>query len=239
MLWLGKKGRVLINILLAVIIILFYIMVVTPTANTAVSILYKTPIYRGHAKSVIAIECAVDWNAAAMPELLDVLKQKDVRVTFFVSGKWAVENNELVKRIVDEGHELGTMGYYTMNSIESETLEVDIKSSLEAISRYAGVMPQLYYSGSRDIKASSKAANNLGLTHVLCTVDLLSARGDAADMVERALEKPIDGSILLIQPTATALKALPVCIDALRQKGYTISTVSDAIGENIEKEYHI
>lgn len=239
MLWLGNKGRALINILLALIIMLFYIMVITPAANTAVSILYKAPIYRGRAKSVIAIECAVDWNAAAMPEILDILKQKDVRVTFFVSGKWAAENDVLLKRIVSEGHELGTMGYYTMNSIEGETLELDIKSSLEIINRYAGVMPKLYYSGNRDIKASSKAANNLGLTHVLCTVDLLSARGDATDMIERALEKPIDGSILLIQPTAAALKALPVCIDALKQKGYTISTVSNAIGENIEKEYRV
>src|SRR5690554_5685900 len=43
--------------------------------------------------------------------ILDVLKEKDVRGTFFVLGENAQENPELMRRIYEDGHEVANHGY--------------------------------------------------------------------------------------------------------------------------------
>jgi peptidoglycan/xylan/chitin deacetylase (PgdA/CDA1 family) len=45
------------------------------------------------------------------PKILSLLKQADVRATFFLEGRWAERAPELVRRIQDEGHEIGNHGY--------------------------------------------------------------------------------------------------------------------------------
>ncbi|MDE6608589.1 MAG: polysaccharide deacetylase family protein [Lachnospiraceae bacterium] len=44
-------------------------------------------------------------------EILDILKEYDVKATFFVVGKEGEKYEELYKRIVEEGHTLGMHSY--------------------------------------------------------------------------------------------------------------------------------
>lgn len=228
--WLPKRGRALVNFALAIMMVVLYIAITTPQAKSAISELYNNPVYRGHKKGVVALECAVSWNAEALPAMLDTLKAQEVAITFHVSGEWAQENQELLRRMVREGHEIGTMGASPQQDGGADAVTEDVERSIAYIHQLCGVKPVLYYSGARDVAASSRAAARLGLTHVLCTVDLLSGRGSAENILLRALDKPFDGSIILIQPTAEAAKALPACINGLRQQGYRITTVGDALG---------
>ena len=237
--WLYKKGRTIVNILLAALMVALYIATTTPVAQSAMSELYNSPVYRGYGKGVIALECAVSWNAAAMPELLSILKERGIKITFFVSGEWAQSNKELLVQIVQDGHEIGTMGQLPMRDGNPEEVLADVARSVEAIQTVSGVEPKLYYSGMRRLSSSTRAANRLGLTHVLCTVDLLSGRGKAEDILLRALDAPFDGSILLIQPTAEAVKALPACISGLEQRGFRIVPVTETLGEHTQKEVRV
>lgn len=232
--WFGinQKERASINVLLSILIVLLYFATSTPTAQLAMSSLYSNPIYRGHEKHTVALECAVSWNAAALPDMLKVLKERNVKITFFVSGEWAKENEELLKQMASDGHEIGTMGYSPMLDGSTEQVVADLHESVSIIESATFVKPQLYYSGTRDCNTSSRAADQTGLEHVLCTVDLLSGRGDAADILSRALDRPFDGSILLMQPTANAVQALPALIEGLTQQGYRITTVSGALGKD-------
>ncbi len=237
--WLYKKGRTIVNILLTALMVALYIATTTPVAQSAMSELYNSPVYRGHGKGVIALECAVSWNAKALPELLSLLKERGVKITFFVSGDWAQNNKELLVQIAQDGHEIGTMGQLPMRDGSPEEVVADIARSVEAIQAVSGVEPKLYYSGMRRLNSSTRAANRLGLTHVLCTVDLLSGRGKAEDILLRALDAPFDGSILLIQPTAEAVKALPACISGLEQRGFRIVPVTETLGEHTQKEVRV
>ena len=233
------KGRAFVNVLLAALMAMLYFTTATPIAQSVMGALYNSPVYRGHKKGVIAVECAVNWNAAAIPNLLATLKEKNIHITFVVSGAWAQQNPELLVQMVQEGHEIGTMGQNPMQDGSADVVAADIKESLQIINTVAGIRPKLYYSGVRRVANSTRAANKLGLTHVLCTVDLLSGRGDSADILSRALDKPFDGSILLIQPTAEAAKALPACIEGLQQQGFRIGTISETLGEQSQKEVRI
>ncbi|MDL2258296.1 polysaccharide deacetylase family protein [Eubacteriales bacterium OttesenSCG-928-K08] len=226
----NQKGRALTNALLATLIVVLYIAISTPTAQSAMSELYNSPVYRGHAEDTLALECAVSWNADALPDMLDLLKDQNVKITFMVSGDWAKENSGLLNKMVQNGHEIGTMGMTPFFDGDRDALVKDIEKSIEVIHAACGVRPELYYSGTRKVSSSTKAAGRVGLVHVMCTVDLLSGRGDAQDILSRALDRPFDGSILLIQPTMEAFKALPACLDGLRQQGYKIGTVSQALG---------
>ncbi len=237
--WLYGKGRTIVNILLTALMIALYIATTTPVAQSAMSELYNSPVYRGYQEGVVGMECAVSWNAKALPEFLKVLKEKGIRITFFVSGEWAQENKELLVQMAQDGHEIGTMGQLPMRDGDPDEITADIARSVDVIKTVSGVEPKLYYSGTRRLSSSTRAANKLGLTHVLCTVDLLSGRGKAQDILLRALDAPFDGSILLIQPTAEAVKALPACISGLEQRGFRIVPVTETLGEHIQKEVRV
>lgn len=63
------------------------------------------------------------------PQILDTLKEKDVKATFFVIGSYAKSHPELVKRAYDEGHTIGLHSYThkksMFNSLEAFKEEVD------------------------------------------------------------------------------------------------------------------
>ena len=53
----------------------------------------------------------------ATAKILDILKEEDVKATFFVVGKHVKEHPELVKREYDEGHYIANHGYNHNNKI--------------------------------------------------------------------------------------------------------------------------
>ena len=220
-----KAGQAATNLLLILLIVLLYIGTAQPRAISVMA-----PVYRGSAKDAVALQFAVSWNAAALPAILDTLKAQDTRVTFAVSGSWAKENPALARRMVEEGHELATMGYAPEMDGKLSWVQEDVEASLLAIESAGGVRPALYYSGGRGVSVSGRAAKKLGLTQVLCTVDLLCARGSAEDIVNRVSDAPIPGSIMLLQPTSAAAEALERVLLALQEKGIRPATTSEVLG---------
>src|SRR5436305_10351705 len=51
-------------------------------------------------------------NPNATPPILDALKDRGVKATFFILGRHAEQWPELVRRIADEGHAIGNHGYF-------------------------------------------------------------------------------------------------------------------------------
>ncbi|MEA4969571.1 MAG: polysaccharide deacetylase family protein [Candidatus Pelethousia sp.] len=220
-----KAGQAVTNLLLILLIALLYIGTAEPQAISV-----SAPVYRGSAQDAVALQFAVSWNAAALPAILDTLKAQGARATFAVSGSWAKENPALARRMAEEGHELATMGYAPEQDGKLSWVQADLAASVEAIEAAAGVRPALYYSGERGVSVSARAAKKLGLTQVLCTVDLLCARGEAEDIVKRVSDAPIPGSIMLLQPTGAAAEALERVLLALQEKGIRPTTTSQVLG---------
>jgi peptidoglycan-N-acetylglucosamine deacetylase len=46
-------------------------------------------------------------HATSTPRILDVLAEHDARATFFMIGEYVTGNEEIVRRLIDEGHEVG------------------------------------------------------------------------------------------------------------------------------------
>ena len=225
----GVVGRQMVNILLACLILLLYVVTSHPNVQSVMGTLYAGPVYRGQGDGKAALYLAVEWDAAALESILDALKESGTHVTFCVSGTWAKDNPELLRRIAADGHEIGTMGMDPGSDGDLPFVMEDIEASVSAIKNGCGVTALFYYSGTRSVTNSTRAAQALDLVHILCTVDLLCARGDETDILARALDHPFDGTILLMQPTAAAARALPQIIASLKQNGLEVVPVGDVV----------
>jgi polysaccharide deacetylase family protein (PEP-CTERM system associated) len=75
--------------------------------------------------------------------VLDILSTHDTRATFFVVGELAMEYPELVRRLVEMGHEVGTHGrtHRPLNTLSREEFAEEIDESLSAIESACGVRP--------------------------------------------------------------------------------------------------
>ncbi len=81
-----------------------------------------------------------------IPALLRLLSRQGVRATFFVPGFTAECYPDVVRAIVDAGHEIGHHGYLheQMQGIDSDTEAQYIDRGLEALFKVAGITPVGY-----------------------------------------------------------------------------------------------
>lgn len=219
-----------VNVFILLMIVLLYVVTGTSLGDDAIAALNPVrTVYKGAEQGAVALECVVNWDAAAVSDMLDILKDYDANITFFVGGQWARENADLVMRMAEEGHEVGSAGYAPLFDGDLALVKTDVELSAEVLAAITGQNTDYYHSGFREKSVSARAAGSLGMTHVSCTSDLLCGRGDGADIALRASSAMFDGSILLIQPTAAALDALPAILQAIRDAGYEVSTVGKLI----------
>lgn len=81
-------------------------------------------------------------NVSVTPKVLDILKDEDVKASFFVIGKNVDSHPEIVKRAYDEGHFIANHGYDHNNSIlykNSESFINEIKKTDLAIGNAIGI----------------------------------------------------------------------------------------------------
>ena len=94
-----------------------------------------------------------EFGAVATPRILDMLRAFDIRATWFVPGHTADTFPDLVRRIADEGHEIGHHGYCHENpaslSLDEEKRVLD--KGIESIRRIIGRPPEGYRSPAADL----------------------------------------------------------------------------------------
>ena len=96
-----------------------------------------------------AITCNVDWGEDQIPKILDILKERDVKITFFVSGKWAEKNPKLLRRMYVEGHQIGSHGYghKLCSQISSQQVKEEMtKTEQASLRRRPGITTQKRWS---------------------------------------------------------------------------------------------
>jgi peptidoglycan-N-acetylglucosamine deacetylase len=80
------------------------------------------------------------------PRLLDRLKARDVRVTFFLLGRQVEKHPDIVRRIADEGHDVGHHSYTHGDPVTTSALELwrEARQASELLERLVGRPPYLY-----------------------------------------------------------------------------------------------
>lgn len=78
-----------------------------------------------------------------VPHLLDLLSNSGVRTTFFVLGDLAEKHPKLIKRISDQGHELGSHGYShrPVGQFSRKEFKKELEKSIAIIEQLTGISP--------------------------------------------------------------------------------------------------
>jgi peptidoglycan-N-acetylglucosamine deacetylase len=164
------------------------------------------------------------------PKLLDLLREKGVKATFFVVGKRADEHPEVVRRCWEEGH-LVANHTWSHNSLfcflMPRRLRSEIERCTESIRHSCGFRPRFFRSpvGLRH-PLLAPYLRDAGLEYVswsIRTLDTFTANSSA--LAERILNKAKSGDIILLHDrlpggTNAMLEALPRVIDELRERGF-------------------
>ncbi|MCL6477024.1 MAG: polysaccharide deacetylase family protein [Peptococcaceae bacterium] len=197
----------------------------------AEQVFYNQPIYQGSPRfKEIAFTVNVFWGEEYIPQMLDILRQNNVKATFFLGGTWVKKYPELASRIAGEGHEIGSHGYshpHPDRLSKSENLR-EMQKAEDIIYRATGVRPRLFAPpyGERG-PSVLEAADDASYTTILWSIDTLDWQLPPPDVVvQRVTSRAHNGAIVLMHPTAPTVKALPEIIQKLKKEGYQLVTVS-------------
>ncbi|NLJ99338.1 MAG: polysaccharide deacetylase family protein [Tissierellia bacterium] len=221
-----------------ILIIIFIIIVASIYISTYSRIdeTFNTDIYyKGNVdEKVVTFACNVDWGNEHIPPMLEIFKDYDITITYFVTGKWAEENPELLKTIYDHGHEIGNHGYrhvdydklgYEKNKEEIIKAHNIIKNTLGIESTYFAPPSGAYNDDT------IKAAKDLNYDIIMWSIDTIDWRQDATKdkIIDRVINKIHNSAIILMHPTEETLLALPEVIKYLFDKDYEITTVGNVV----------
>ncbi|MFF0431320.1 polysaccharide deacetylase family protein [Streptomyces sp. NPDC004327] len=165
------------------------------------------------------------------PRLLDILKEKNVKATFFLLGEKHVKRYpEVVKRIAGEGHEVAnhTWSHRILTDLDASEVRDELSRTQDAIAKITGRKPTLMRPPQgRTDGTVSDVARELGLAQVLWSITAKDySTEDSALIRQRVLDQAHgDGIILLHDIYGGTVPAVPGIIDELKRRGYTFVTV--------------
>ncbi len=163
--------------------------------------------------------------------LLDGLKQRNVKVTFFILGEQAENYPEIVKRIGEEGHLIGNHTYSHLQYSPSREVEFgeELVKTNEILKDITG--QEVMFVRPPYGSWNKKYETQLNMFPVLWTIDPLDwTTSNVSKVVRGVLAKASENDIILMhdcyQSTVTA--ALEV-IDTLQKEGFVFVTVDELL----------
>lgn len=180
-------------------------------------------------------------NPRATPLILDTLRREQVHATFFVLGRHAERWPALVRRMADEGHQLGNHGYWhrKLHRRGPGYVRDDLVRGTEAILAASGGDRLRHFRAPHGFRSPwvTPIARSLGQRTVGWSLGVFdSARPGAAEITRRALDGLEPGSILLLHDgdgydaegdRLQTAEALPLIIHGLRARGFRFATLPD------------
>ncbi|MED1796288.1 polysaccharide deacetylase family sporulation protein PdaB [Brevibacillus nitrificans] len=185
----------------------------------------------------IALTFDISWGESRTVPILDILKAKNVtKSTIFLSSPWSQRHPEIVKRIKEDGFEIGSHGHkhdnyskYTDEEIRSQIGKADT-----ILTEMTGKKPNLIRMPNGDFdKRVLQIAGDMGYTVIQWDTDSKDWTNPGTEnIINNVLSKAHPGDIILMHASDSCKEthlALPVIIDKLRQQGYEFVTVSELI----------
>jgi peptidoglycan/xylan/chitin deacetylase (PgdA/CDA1 family) len=180
-------------------------------------------------------------NPDATPLILDALRREGVSATFFVLGRHAERWPALVRRMADEGHQLGNHGYWhrKLHRRTPAYVRDDLVRGTEAIRQASGGVTPRHFRAPHGFRSPwvTPIAASLGQRTVGWSLGVWdSARPGADQIARRAIDGMRAGSILLLHDgdgydaegdRRQTAEALPRIIDGLRARGLRFVTLPD------------
>lgn len=229
----NKKSFWLINIFLVVIICsVFTFSLVLPVVKDE-EVYTNAPVYNGSSDTNVSLMVNVYWGTEYIDTMLNIFYEEDVKTTFFVGGTWVEKNPDVLKKIYEFGHEIGNHGYFHKDHklLNEKRNKEEIVSCHNIVKAVIGIDMTLFAPPSGSFNANTlDIASNLGYNTIMWSKDTIDWRDKNQQLiVKRATENVVGGDLILMHPTKDTVDGLRTIITTLKQKGLTITPVSNVI----------
>jgi peptidoglycan-N-acetylglucosamine deacetylase len=179
---------------------------------------------------------ALTWDDGPFPEetgtLVKTLRRYEVKGTFFMLGQNVKAYPDSVKDIAATGSELAnhSWSHASLPGLSNEGMRRELRRTDDAIEEVAGVRPTLmrppYGAGNKRL---DRVTRDLGLAEIYWDVDTLDWKyRDTGRLVDYVLENAERNQVVLMHDIHfSTVRAAPQIIRGLKQRGYTLVTVSE------------
>ncbi len=196
-------------------------------------------------ENVIVLTFDAGSDRGYAEQILNTLRQKNVKVTFGMTGVWAQANPDLMKRIVSDGHDVMNHSWdhpsftgvsTNRGPISSAERASQLKRTEDLVYTQTGFrMKPLFRPpyGDYDNSVLADLATNGYTYNIMWTVDTLGWQGLTASQInQRVFNGATPGGNILMHVGAASQDgpALPAMIDGLRARGYRFATVREMVG---------
>ncbi len=169
-------------------------------------------------------------------KILDVLKEKGVKATFFVTKSYIKANVELIKRMVEEEHIVGnhSVTHKSFPDLKDEEITSELEDTAEFFKETTGKeMPKVFRPPMGEYSARTLSlAKSLGYKTIFWSFaykDWLVDEQPGKDVAYKTVMDNLhSGSIMLLHPVSTSnAEALPDIIDSIKKAGFKFGSLND------------
>ncbi len=179
-------------------------------------------------------------HASNTPKLLNMLKQRNIKATFYVVGKNVREYPDIVRRILAEGHEIGnhTWDHQALSGMSAEKVHQELAMTHNAVLEVAGYQMRTMRPpyGATNIRVKQQCYQEFGYPTIMWSIDPLDWKRPGPSVVaQRIISNAHAGAIILAHDIhESTINAMPETLDALLAKGYRFVTVSQLLNMQTE-----
>ena len=170
-------------------------------------------------------------SAAWTPALLDGLKERGVKATFFLIGENADKNPEIVKRMAEEGHLIGNHTYHhvELTKVSENEARLELADTSAVIVRLTGKEPE--YMRPPFGAWQRKLEQEIQMLPVLWTIDPLDWTTENQDeIVNKVVTEAEENDIILLHDCyKSSIEAGLRIVDILQEEGFVFVTVDELL----------
>lgn len=235
---------------ITIVIILFFVISIQNLYPKSIyaSIDMKQAVFSQGSKSEKVI--ALSFDDGPHPEytiqILDILKEYDVKATFFVLGMHAEKYPSIIKRQVEEGHEIGNHSYSHINMRKATRKKIreEFEKTQEIIYSIANIRPKVFrppYGNYNKEVIEIVSSDDIPIVLWTFYQDSKDWSNPGVDsIINTTLSKVQNGDIILFHDyvyknESHTVEALKTIIPKLIEKGYKFVTVSELLNISREK----
>ncbi|MCL1959091.1 MAG: polysaccharide deacetylase family protein [Spirochaetes bacterium] len=175
-------------------------------------------------------------------QLLDILKENNVKAAFFAVGQYIRRNPDAIKRMIAEGHEIGNHSDdHSFLGVKGKLNEREIRQNLaavqEAVKSITGSCPVYfrapYFDYSDELLVIAK---EMGMPVIGAAIDSQdwAASITTGQIVSNVMNTAKDGGIIVLHEHSEGdldrtIRAIPLIVNELRREGYEIMSLGELV----------
>lgn len=167
--------------------------------------------------------------------ILDILRDQHVKTTIFVTGQWAANNPELLKRIAAEGHEIANHSYTHPDFRYQSDAAIlnELQRTEDTVQRIAGVSTRPFFRapyGARNAHTNALVAAQ-GYYPIYWTLDSGDWQSTTPESVQTKVVSQVHNGSIVVSHLSSAQTAqtLAATIQQLRAQGFEIVPLSQLL----------